>query len=114
MSDLSPALQLGPMRKAFEEAIRADRHYHDTVDLTAYEVDGKFEGYRNSFTDGMWDAFVMGNKDAVRIAQLEELANQPGGILLHDGSEEGRTGIGLRPGTLVRTLRQAIDDTMKG
>lgn len=46
-------------------------------------------------------------KDA---AIIRSMANQPGGILLHDGSEKGRgTGLGLRPGTLVRTLREAVD-----
>lgn len=50
--------------------------------------------------------------DADRIDWLEIMANQPGGILLHDGSEIGRTGLGLRPGMLLRDLRQAIDDAM--
>jgi len=49
-------------------------------------------------------------EDTRRLDELERMANQPGGILLHDGSETGRLGIGLRPGALVRTLRQAIDD----
>jgi hypothetical protein len=48
-------------------------------------------------------------RDAERLNKLERLANKPGGILLHDGSETGRTGLGLRPGCLVRTLREAID-----
>lgn len=47
--------------------------------------------------------------DAQRLDALEKLANQPGGVLLHDGSETGRTGLGLRPGRLVRSLRDAID-----
>lgn len=47
--------------------------------------------------------------DARRLDALEKLANQPGGVLLHDGSETGRTGLGLRPGRLVRSLRDAID-----
>jgi hypothetical protein len=105
------------MRKAFEKAIRDHAHYHDIIDLTAYEVDGKFDGYRNSVTDDMFEAFklafLLNSQDTLRLNRLEELANQPGGILLHDGGETGRTGLGLRPGNLVRTLRQAIDDTMK-
>lgn len=48
-------------------------------------------------------------KDSDRLDWLEKMANQKGGILLHDGSETGRTGLGLRPGYLNRTLRQAID-----
>jgi hypothetical protein len=51
--------------------------------------------------------------DAERIDYLERMANQPGGLLLHDGSERGRTGLGLRPGTLVRTLREAIDNGLR-
>ncbi|CAN7607488.1 hypothetical protein LJR034_004638 [Caballeronia sp. LjRoot34] len=51
--------------------------------------------------------------DAIRIDALEAMANQPGGVLLHDGSERGRTGLGLRPGALVRTLREAIDSAIE-
>jgi len=51
-------------------------------------------------------------KDSDRIDWLERAANQKGGILLHDGSETGRNGLGLRPGHLERTLRQAIDAAM--
>lgn len=43
---------------------------------------------------------------------LEQMANKVGGILLHDGTETCRLGIGLRPGTMKRTLRQAIDAAM--
>ncbi len=50
--------------------------------------------------------------DKERLDWLEHMANQEGGILLHDGSETGRLGIGLRPGTLNRTLREAIDQAM--
>lgn len=49
-------------------------------------------------------------RDADRLDWLEEQANKPGGLLLHDGSETGRSGLGLRPGYLVRSLREAIDD----
>jgi hypothetical protein len=47
-----------------------------------------------------------------RLDWLEMMANEPGGLLLHDGSESGRKGLGLRPGAMRRTLRQAIDDAM--
>lgn len=47
--------------------------------------------------------------DAERLDWLEEMANEPGGLLLHDGSETGRRGIGLRPGHMARMLRAAID-----
>jgi hypothetical protein len=50
--------------------------------------------------------------DSDRIDWLEKMANEKGGILLHDGSETGRTGLGLRPGALRRSLRKAIDDAM--
>ena len=51
-------------------------------------------------------------RDARRLDCLERLANERGGILLHDGSESGRAGLGLRPGCLVRSLREAIDAAM--
>lgn len=47
--------------------------------------------------------------DKERLDWLERMANKPGGLLLHDGSERGRLGLGLRPGSLVRSLREAID-----
>jgi len=47
--------------------------------------------------------------DRARLDWLEQAANEPGGLLLHDGSETGRGGLGLRPGTLRRTLREAIE-----
>ena len=50
--------------------------------------------------------------DKERVDWLEMMANQEGGILLHDGSETGHLGIGLRPGSLNRTLREAIDQAM--
>lgn len=50
--------------------------------------------------------------DAQRLDWLESMANRKGGLLLHDGSETGRLGLGLRPGDLRRSLRQAIDDAM--
>lgn len=50
--------------------------------------------------------------DAARMDWLEMMANRKGGLLLHDGSESGRCGLGLRPGSLDRTLRDAIDDAM--
>lgn len=39
---------------------------------------------------------------------LERMANEPGGVLLHDGSETCRIGFGLRPGGVNRTLREAL------
>jgi hypothetical protein len=51
--------------------------------------------------------------DTSRLDWLEMMANEPGGLLLHDGSESGRKGLGLRPGPLERTLRKAIDDAMR-
>ena len=50
-----------------------------------------------------------GLQDGRRIDWLEDRANLPGGLLLHKNEETGRTGLGLRPGSLRRTLRQAID-----
>lgn len=51
--------------------------------------------------------------DTNRLDWLEAMANVRGGILLHDGSEGGRLGLGLRPGAIKRTLRQAIDTAMQ-
>lgn len=50
--------------------------------------------------------------DAERLDWLERMANRKGGILLHDGSEKGRAGLGLRPGVLRRSLRECIDHAM--
>lgn len=47
--------------------------------------------------------------DTERLNMLELWANRTGGIHLHDGSHKGCLGIGLRPGNIVRTLREAID-----
>lgn len=52
-------------------------------------------------------------REAARLDALEAMANQPGGILLHDGSEGGRAGLGMRPGAVNRTLREAIDSAME-
>lgn len=52
--------------------------------------------------------------DRERIDWLERMANEPDGIHLHDGGNHcfQCCGLGLRPGALVRTLRQAIDEAM--
>jgi hypothetical protein len=48
--------------------------------------------------------------DTQRIDWLEQFINEHGAILLHDGNQHCRyVGLGLRPGLLVRTLREAID-----
>lgn len=47
--------------------------------------------------------------DSERIDWLEQMANLPGGLHLHDGSHSGCVGLGLRPGYVRRTLREAID-----
>lgn len=49
------------------------------------------------------------SSDKDRLDWLEGMANEPGGLLLHDGLESGRRGIGLRSGRQVRSLRQAVD-----
>jgi hypothetical protein len=52
--------------------------------------------------------------DKDRLDWLEAMANRKGGLLLHDGSETGRAGLGLRPGLIKdRTLRQAIDQAFQ-
>lgn len=52
-------------------------------------------------------------RDAARLDWLEQQANEPGGLLLHAEQETGRRGLGLRPGQLVRSLRDAIDATQE-
>lgn len=52
-----------------------------------------------------------GAKDSERLDWLEQMANEPGGLLLHDGGDfTGRAGLGLR--RIGRTIRQAIDAAM--
>lgn len=54
--------------------------------------------------------------DTERLDWLEREANEPDGIHLHDGHPvpmNNCRGIGLRPGSLVRTLREAIDQCME-
>lgn len=59
-------------------------------------------------------ATVTGVTDAERLDWLEKFVNEHGALVLHDGNQDtGRHyGLGLRPGMLVRTLRQAIDAAM--
>ena len=49
--------------------------------------------------------------DTDRIDFLENFINEHGAIVLHDGKSgvDGHLGIGLRPGLLNRSLREAID-----
>jgi hypothetical protein len=53
---------------------------------------------------------VTGMTDTEMIDWLEEFVNREGAILLHDGNSNphGHVGLGLRPGDLRRTLRDAI------
>ena len=54
--------------------------------------------------------------DKRRLDWLEWFINKHGAIMLHDGSKAnfGESGLGLRPGNLVRTLREAIDEASGG
>jgi hypothetical protein len=51
--------------------------------------------------------------DAERLDWLEEFITREGRIMLHDGHyiDFGCSGIGLRPGYVNRTLREAIDQS---
>lgn len=53
-------------------------------------------------------------KDVDRLDWLESQINTNGAIHLHDGHHPSGTGLGLRPGHAVRTLREAIDAAMPG
>lgn len=48
-------------------------------------------------------------EDEKRLDWLEAQVNKNGELHLHDGNHARGIGVGLRPGTLVRTLRAAID-----
>lgn len=53
-----------------------------------------------------------GARDTARLDWLERMANNPEGLLLHDGGDfSSRIGLGLR--RIGRTLRQACDQAMK-
>lgn len=55
---------------------------------------------------------VVDAQDGERLDWLEQMANEPEGLLLHDGGDfTGRLGLGLR--RVGRTLRQACDAVMK-
>lgn len=94
--------------QVLEELVEfCDTHYAVSEDVArAAQAKEELPLLRSTIT-----ALQQAQEDTRRLDRLEELANERGGILLHDGSETGRTGIGLRPGNLVRTLRQAIDAT---
>lgn len=51
------------------------------------------------------------NHDTRRIDWLEEYVNENGSLLLHTGGANchEHPGLGLRPGSMERTLREAID-----
>lgn len=52
--------------------------------------------------------------DKERIDWLEREAMKPEGILLHDSKKStGRLGLGLCPGGVPRTLREAIDGCLQ-
>ena len=78
-----------------------------------------FESVRDYYTDNA--SFVIRrfllhsgeSADARRLDCLEAMANTSNGILLHDGGQFGRDGLGLRPGNMKRTLREAIDAAMQ-
>lgn len=57
------------------------------------------------------DAGVL--EDAARLDWLEEVINTDGAIHLHDGQNAYGLGLGLRPGHMARTLREAIDAARK-
>jgi hypothetical protein len=52
-------------------------------------------------------------RDAARIDWLEAQINAEGAIHLHDGTKPYGNGLGLRPGTVRRSLREAIDAALQ-
>lgn len=63
--------------------------------------------------DAQWLALVGElQRDAERLDLLEAFVNEHGAIHLHDGEHPYGLGLGLRPGSLSRTLREAIDSAI--
>lgn len=54
--------------------------------------------------------------DSQRLDALEAYVNEHGGLVIHTGEADcGKyQGLGLRPGTLRRTLREALDQALRG
>lgn len=52
-------------------------------------------------------------EDGRRLDWLESQINERGAIHLHDGSKPYGHGLGLRPGNMKRSLRDAIDKAMR-
>lgn len=54
--------------------------------------------------------------DKERLDALAAYVNAHGALVIHTGYADcgKHSGLGLRPGTLTRTLRQAIDQSLRG
>ena len=58
------------------------------------------------------DARIEKAHDAARLDAIEAYVNEHGGLVIHTGEADcgsRHAGLGLRPGSLRRTLRQALD-----
>lgn len=94
-----------------------DNGYGDYIILAIGE-DGLIRGWQQpSLESDQWEILPDTDKpslDAARLDWLESQINEHGQINLHDGSNPvyGALGLGLRPGSIQRTLREAIDAAM--
>lgn len=54
--------------------------------------------------------------DTERLNAIEKYVNDNGALLVHTGDidTKGHPGLGLRPGSVRRTLREAIDQALLG
>lgn len=95
------------------------RYWQPSREKWGYTEDGSVSGVEPMYSAADYAALTAelealrrdAAQDKARLDWLEHMANKSGGLLLHDGSEKGRCGLGLRPGFLSRTLREAIDDS---
>jgi len=88
-------------RSDVEQAITALVQERDDASLAFYTVVNEI--------DVLKDRIAELEEDVTRIDWLELQINQNGAIHLHDGANPSAHGLGLRPGNMVRTLREAID-----
>jgi hypothetical protein len=83
---------------------------------SAYEVGVKIIGERKERITELERQLAEAKEDAADLDWLEAFVNHEGALVLHTGNADvGKyPGLGLRPGHLVRTLREAIRSARNG
>lgn len=115
----APSVQQ-PVRYAVNADTDAD--WHQVCDTTVPHINGVGDPIARALPDMAERIAALLNaappaqdaEDAARLDWLEAQINEHGAIHLHDGSKPHGFGLGLRPGNINRTLRQAIDDAARG